>query len=172
MWEGKWCMGGWSNRVIARDRRSSIRFVSGVDQAMPVSLKRLKFIAAEWCNPTSTVKSWECLTEAERSRILEFISLKPGEVPLVAVPDGPSPLMLSSYRLVWLSGGRTTELDLNRISAVNPPQDSNYDKLKLHTLVIETNDSRTHFLEVPPGRDCFSVWNLLLRFMGNGFAGR
>src|SRR5215470_5206743 len=139
---------------------------------MPVSLKRLKFIADKWSSLDPSIKSWESLTDAERAGILNFIALKPGELPLAVLPDAPNPLMLSSYRLVWTSGGQVTELDLNHISRVQPPKDWNHDKLSLHTVKIESSDHRQHALELPAGKTCFSVWNLILRFMGNGFAGR
>ena len=138
---------------------------------MPVSLNRLKFIAKQWCDLDSAIRTWESLSEEQRG-ILNFIALHPEEIPLAALVDGPNPLMISSHRVVWLSNEQVIDIDLNRISQIKPRKDWNYDKLGLHTLVITTDDSKQYCLETPLGKACFSIWNLILRFKGHGLGGR
>jgi len=134
---------------------------------MPVSLKRLKFIAAQWCRDDPRVKTWELLNEEQRVRLLNLFPLQPGEIPLVTLLEAPSPLMISNHRLCWVTGAQAIELDLNQVTAIRPP-DKKFDKLRLHTLIIKTNKSRQYSLELPPGSTCFTIWNLVLRFMRRG----
>ena len=138
---------------------------------MPVSLKRLKFIVAKWHYWDPAIRPWESLSEEQRG-VFRLIALQPGELPLGAFVDGPNPLMISTHRLFWVSGGQPADVDLNRIASIRPPQDWNYDKAGLNTLVITTDDSKKYSLDTPPGETCYSIWNLILSFRGHGLGGR
>lgn len=111
------------------------------------------------------IKLWEEFLAEEQSRLLNGIELFQDETPVIAALQGPSPVIITTARILWRSQEVSHSLRLDQIASVNAPEVMHVSKLDLAELELTDIEKNRHRLRTKPGKPLFIVWNLLLRLV-------
>ena len=84
---------------------------------------------------------------------------------MIAALQGPSPVIITTARILWRSQEVSHSLRLDQIASVNAPEVMHVSNLDLSELEITDIEKNRHGLRTKPGKPLFIVWNLLLRLV-------
>lgn len=123
----------------------------------------MRFIFNKLRGDDPVVRLWEEIDSNEQLSLLQGIRLDPDEEPAVGIPEGPSPVVVTTKRIAWRSGNTLHDVSLGDVVAVNVPEFMEVSKLDLRRLWLVTRSGEEFLLETEPGTPFFVLWNFLLR---------
>ena len=125
----------------------------------------MKFIFNKLRGDGQTVKPWEELDSSQRFSVLEGIKLDTDEIPVVAITEGPSRVVITTKRIAWHSNSMSHDICLGEITTVRVPGFMESNKLDLHRLWLITRAGKEYPLETGPDKPFFVLWNFLIRII-------
>ena len=139
------------------------RIRPGEDRLEP---QKMKFIfSKERAGANVSIKLWEELDPTRQNSMLKGTDLEQDEVPVVGLPNGRNPIVITTQRIIWRSTEGLFSIDISAISSVDAPGFGECSKLDLHRLRLKTRDGTEYLLDAMAGKEFFVLWNFALRII-------